>query len=124
MFKGMESLTIFSEDPAKLAEFYRDKVGLNQTTEAEVGENNDPLFEFEDEMLYITRHSEVLGKNKEPQRMVFNLEVDNIEAEIEKLDAAGVEKVGELHHVEGYGKIQTYIDLDGNYFQVVQVREP
>ncbi|MBI3486250.1 VOC family protein [Candidatus Daviesbacteria bacterium] len=123
MFRGFESLTIFSEDPTKLAEFYREKVGLKQTLEAEMGEKNEPMFGFDEMKLYIVHHSEVHGKSKEPERIMFNLEVDKIESEIERLDRAGVKKVGTLHHIEGYGKIQTYEDIDGNYFQIVQVRE-
>jgi len=38
------------------------------------------------------------------------------------LKKAGVKVVAEIYHVEGYGWLATFEDLDGNYFQLVQVR--
>lgn len=53
---------------------------------------------------------------------MFNLETDNIEEEVKKLDKAGVKKVQDTYHMENYGHIATFEDVDGNYFQLVQVR--
>ena len=128
-YRGIDSLLLSSENPQRLADFYKEKVGLELTTEAEMGENGEvPLFGFEFEGggtgLWITSHSEVHGESKEPQRIMFNLETKGvIEDHIERLDKEGVKKIGGLHHVEGYGKICTFEDPDGNYFQLVQVRE-
>ncbi len=126
MVKGIDSVTLFSENASKLAEFYREKVGLKQTIEAEMGEDNSNLFGFEfgsGSGFYIVDHSEVHGKNKEPQRFIFNLEVDDIEKEAKKLEDAGVKKIQDIYHVENYGYIATFEDSDGNYFQLVKVKE-
>lgn len=125
MIRGVESLTLFSENARKLAEFYQKKVGLSLSTEAELGDK-DQLFGFEMSQgsgFYIVDHSKVKGRSKEPDRVIFNLEVDNIEDAVKKLDLQGVKKVQDTYHVEGYGLIATFEDLDGNYFQFVQVRE-
>lgn len=126
MIKGVESITLFSEDAKKLAEFYRDKVGLDMTLEAEVGEDDDGLygFEFGEEKtgLYIMNHSKVKGKNTQPERIIFNLEVEDIEEDVKKLDKAGVKKIADIYHMQEYGLIATFEDIDGNYFQLVQVR--
>lgn len=125
MIRGVESLTLFSENAKKLAEFYQKKVGLSLTTDAELGDK-DQLFGFEMSQgsgFYIVDHSKVKGRSKEPDRVIFNLEVDNIEDAVKKLDQQGVKKVQDTYHVEGYGLIATFEDLDGNYFQFVQVRE-
>lgn len=125
MIRGVESLTLFSENAGKLAEFYQKKVGLSLTTDAELGDK-DQLFGFEMSQgsgFYIVDHSKVKGRSKEPDRVIFNLEVDNIEDAVKKLDQQGVKKVQDTYHVEGYGLIATFEDLDGNYFQFVQVRE-
>jgi len=53
---------------------------------------------------------------------MFNLEVEDIESEVARLDKAGVKKVQDTYHMEGYGWIATYEDPDGNYFQLVQVK--
>ncbi|MBI2005619.1 MAG: VOC family protein [Candidatus Aenigmarchaeota archaeon] len=124
MVKGIESILLFSENAQKLADFYKDKVGLEITTEAEVGEDEDFFgFEFEGSPgLYIMHHSKVRGSSKEPERIMFNLEVDNIEEEVKKLDEAGVKKIQDIYHMQNYGYIATFEDIDGNYFQLVQIR--
>ena len=47
MIQGLESVTIFSENAKRLAGFYRDKVGLKITTEAEMGDEEEGLYGFE-----------------------------------------------------------------------------
>jgi len=126
MIKGLESLTLFSENARKLAEFYRDKVGLKITFEGEMGEKGEKIFELEMKSgsgLYIIDHSKVKGKNSQPERIILNLEVDDIEKEAKQVKTAGVKQVQDVYHVEGYGYISTFGDIDGNYFQLVQVRK-
>ncbi len=123
MIKALDGVLLSSEDSQKLADFYKDKVGLKCTMEFEMGENNEKGFEFADVKLYVNQHSEVHGKTKEPQRVILNFETEDIEEEVAKLDKAGIKKIKDTYHVEGYGLIATYQDVDGNYFQVVQVRE-
>lgn len=126
MIKGIESIILFSEDAKALAEFYQEKVGLKLTVEAEVGEKGEELYGFEfgsdKPALYMMDHSEVKGKNEEPDRIIFNLEVEDIEEEVKKLDEAGVKKIADTYHVQNYGLIATFQDIDGNYFQLVQIR--
>lgn len=126
MVVAIESIILFSENAKKLAEFYKDKVGLEMTTEAEVGEEGENFFGFEFGKtvsgLFIMDHSKVKGKQKEPERIIFNLEVNDIEEDVKKLDEKGVKKIADIYHMQGYGYIATFEDLDGNYFQLVQVK--
>ena len=125
MFKGLESVLLGSSNAKKLAEFYEKKVGLKLTTEAEMGEDNEALFGFElkgTSSFYVMDHSKVEGKSKDPSRIIINFEVNDIDEAVKKLDANKVKKVQDKYHLEGYGYIATYEDIDGNYFQVVQVR--
>ena len=126
MIKGLDSILINSENAKKLAEFYEKKVGLKNTGVYEMGDNGEEAYMYEFKSgsgLSILDHSKVKGKNKNPERFIFNLEVDDIDAESEKVKKNGVKMVQEKYHVEGYGWIVTFEDLDGNYFQLVQVRE-
>lgn len=126
MVRGLESVLIGSENAQRLAEFYRDKVGLKIRFEGEMGEGGEKAYEIEvgeGSGIYIIDHSEVKGKNKAPQRIIINLEVRDIEDEVSRLEKAGVKKVQDVYHVEGYGLIVTFEDIDRNYFQLVQVRE-
>lgn len=126
MVRGIEGVNLFSENAKKLADFYKEKVGLKTSIEAEMGENGEEVYGFEfgeGAGLNIIDHSKVKGRNSQPKRIMFNLEVSRIEEEVERLDKAGVKKIQDTYHVEGYGYIATFEDADGNYFQLVQVRE-
>ncbi len=125
MIKGIEGILIGSQNAKKLADFYKKKVGLKVTFEAVMGDNNEQvyLFEMKGAGLYINDHSEIKGKSENPNRVIFNLEVDNIENEVKRLGKNKVKKIKDIYHIEGYGKIATFEDVDGNYFQLVQVKE-
>jgi len=112
MIRALEAVILSSENAKKLAEFYREKVGLVQGYD----------FEFKGASLYILDHSDIKGKNSQGPRVMFNLEVDDIEKEAKRLNNADVKKVQDIYHVEGYGLIATFEDPDGNYFQLVQIR--
>lgn len=125
MIRAVEAILLSSQNPRKLANFYKNKVGLKVTMEMEIGEKGQEGFAFEKiggSNLYIIHHSKVKGKNKQPARMMFNLEVDKIETEVKRLKKTGAKLIQDIYHVEGYGKIATFEDVDGNYFQLVQVR--
>lgn len=125
MIRKIESILLSSQNPKKLALFYKDSVGLKMTLEAEMGDENEELFGFEMKKgtsFYIMHHSKVKGKSAQPERYLINFEVDAIEKEVKRLVKTGVKLVKDVYHVEGYGKIATFEDPDGNYFQLVQVR--
>lgn len=125
MILGLEAVLLFSQNPRKLADFYREKVGLKQTMEMEIGEKEEG-FSFDmkgSANLYILHHSKVKGNNSQPERFMFNLEVDDIEKEVKRLKDAGVKLIADIYHVEEYGMIATFEDVDGNYFQFVKTRE-
>lgn len=124
MIRGLESLTLFTSSAKKLVAFYRDKVGLKVAFEGLMGENEE-IYELafgKGPNLYIIDHSKVKGKNKNPDMIIFNLEVDDIKKEVTRLKREKVKQIQPTYHVEGYGWISTFADIDGNYFQLVQVR--
>ena len=125
MIKGLDSVLIGSENSKALADFYKDKVGLEFESEFEYGEEEEAGFMFKvgGVGLTIMPHSDIKGQNSNPARVMLNIEVDDEEAEVKKLKGAGVKCVAEIYHVEEYGYIATFEDPDGNYFQLVQVRE-
>jgi len=125
MIRGLDSVLLFSENAAKLAKFYKEKVGLKPTGEFEMGDKAEEAYMYDWKghgSLGIIDHSKLKGKNKTPQRMLINLEVDDIKKEVKRLDLAKVKKIRDTYHLEGYGWIATFEDVDGNYFQLVQVR--
>jgi len=125
MVKHLEGILLGSSNAKKLASFYRDIVGLKQTMEFEYGDDNSAGFMFEmkgGSPLYLTDHSKVKGKNKQPGRFVLNFEVDNLEKEVKRLKKEKVTLVQDIYHVEDYGYIATFEDTEGNYFQLVKTK--
>lgn len=125
MIRGLESLNLFTENAKRLAAFYRDKVGLKIEFEGMMGEK-DEIYQLKlgkGPNLYILDHSKVKGKNRNPDMIIFNIEVDDIKKEAARLLRAKVKQIQKTYHVEGYGWISTFADVDGNYFQFVQVRQ-
>jgi predicted enzyme related to lactoylglutathione lyase len=125
MVNDIESISVFSENATKLADFYKKKVGLKSDLEGDMGEKGKKIFGFDANGrsgFYVIDHSKVKGKNKDPERHIINFEVANIEDEVKKLDKNGVRKIQDTYHMEGYGLIATFEDPDGNYFQLVQVK--
>ncbi len=125
MIRQLDSITLFTGSAKKLAEFYEKKVGLKNSEVFEMGDNGEEAYMYEfkkGSWFSIIDHSKVKGKNKNPERFIFNLEVDDIKKETARLKRAKVKVVQDTYHVEGYGWITTFADLDGNYFQLVQVR--
>lgn len=124
MVKNFESVILGSANATKLADFYKKKVGLKQSWDAVMGKNANVYgFTIGKMDLVIMDHSKVKGKSKDPARLMFNLEVDNIEKEFAKLKKAGVKVVAKTYHIQEYGYLATFADLDGNYFQLAKTKE-
>ena len=124
MIRGLEALNLFTSNAKRLAAFYRDKVGLKVSFEGMMGKNEE-IYELKlgkGPNLYIIDHSKVKGKNKNPDMIIFNIEVDDIKKEVARLKREKVKQTQPTYHVEGYGWISTFADVDGNYFQFVQIR--
>ncbi|HJZ05868.1 hypothetical protein A2634_04140 [Candidatus Amesbacteria bacterium RIFCSPHIGHO2_01_FULL_48_32] len=124
MIKTLEGILLSSPSAKKLAKFYQNTLGLKLKSEAVFGEHDEEFYEFDlgKTSLYIADHSEVRGTNPNPQRIILNFEVDNIEREITRLKKAKVKLVAKMYHIQDYGYIATFADLDGNYFQLVKTR--
>lgn len=63
-------------------------------------------------------HSEVKGKAKEPQRMIFNFETNEVKEEFERIKKLGATVIKEPYEM-GSAWIATFADPDGNYFQLM-----
>lgn len=69
-------------------------------------------------MLSVGAHSEVNGSAKEPARIMFNLETEDVKGEFERIKALGATVVKEAYGMES-AWIATFADPDGNYFQLM-----
>lgn len=114
---NLNSILLFSEDPEKLVEFYK-KV-LNEDPGWEGGDFKG--FRVGGGYLTIGPHNKVRGKSSNPERIMLNFETDDVEREYERLKDIGVKVVAEPYSPgeDENGKIATFEDIDGNYFQLI-----
>lgn len=118
MIKGLRISTIFSEDVEKLLPFYRDTVGLT------VGAGGNGFYVMGDvngPALGLGTHSEVRGKATDQARHIVGFDTDDIEADFQRLKAAGVEFIEEPNRQGDDGlQIATFKDPEGNLIQLLQ----
>ncbi len=68
--------------------------------------------------LSLLDHSEMQGKTKDPGRVMFNFETNQVQEEFKRIKALGAGIIREPYQMDG-GWIATLADPDGNYFQLV-----
>ena len=112
------SLHICTDRPQELGAFYQKVLRLEPAWASDevIG------FMLGDTRLEIMEHSEVSGRNKQPQRLFFDLMVDDVRAEFERIVALGATVIQEPYDYadeEISFTLATLADLDGNYFQLV-----
>lgn len=122
MIKQFAGATIWSENLNNLLPFYRDVLGIKVTDESP--EFGFALLGADSPMqpgLGLGTHSEVHGRNSDPNRHMVGFETDDIVADVQRLKAAGVEFIEEP---TDYGEITiaTLKDPEGNLVQLFQPR--
>jgi predicted enzyme related to lactoylglutathione lyase len=111
------SILVFSEDPKKLADFYK-RVFQKDPDWSEGG-----YFGFMAGKGFITfgPHDKVQGRNANPERVMFNFETEDVKGEFERIKKLGAAVVAEPYNPAEDPKamIATFADPDKNYFQLV-----
>lgn len=108
-------VNVTSPDPDRLKAFYADIVGLPP-------EPNSGGFDVGGALFAVDGHSEVTGPAKEPARVLVSFMVDDIAAEERRLTDAGVPCIRSQGKEFWGGIISTFVDPDGNYFQLIEYR--
>lgn len=114
---SFNSLLLFSEKPKKLAEFYKKVFNVDPSWE----EGDWASFQVGSGSISIGSHDKVKGKNKSPERMMFNLETKNVKEEFVRIKGYGTKVVAEPYHPSESEDmwVATFEDPDGNYFQLM-----
>ena len=112
------SLHINTDRPVEMGDFYKKLFGV------EPAWSSDEVtgFMIGQFRIEIAKHDQVSGKNDDPSRLFFDLMVDDVQAEFDRIVKLGAKVIqppyefsdGDMHMV-----ISTLADLDGNYFQLV-----
>ena len=116
---NLNSVLVFSENPKALVEFYQKILGK----ESEWSGGDFVGWQVGDGYLTVGPHSEVRGRAKEPQRVMFNLETDDVAGEFARIKGLGAKVIQEPYQPgeEPTMWIATFADPDGNYFQLMSV---
>jgi predicted enzyme related to lactoylglutathione lyase len=112
-------VTIGSDKPDRLRDFYGEVVGLRPMFEMTPGAFG--LAGSEVPILIVEPHSAVHGPAKEPQRVLLNFLVDDMAAEVKRIRSSGTEFEREPYEEVGVGLFATFSDVDGNLCQLVQL---
>lgn len=111
---NFNSLMLGSSDPKTLIAFYKKVLAKNPEWE----EENWVGFTIGNGFLSIGPHSDVKGENKEPGRLIFNFETNDVKGEFKRIKELDAAVIKEPYEMEGMW-IATFTDPDGNYFQLM-----
>ncbi|OGH11150.1 MAG: hypothetical protein A2857_04055 [Candidatus Levybacteria bacterium RIFCSPHIGHO2_01_FULL_36_15] len=114
---NLSSIILFSENPSALANFYK------QVFQKDPDWSGGDFvgFKLGTGTLVIGPHDKVHGKNATPERIMFNLETNDVEKEFERIKNIQGTQVVATPYLPGEDPsmtIATLADTDNNYFQL------
>lgn len=115
------SVLIFSENPEKLAEFYKKVFDVKPMWE----EGGYTGFQLGEGSVMVGPHDKVKGKSKNPERILLNYETKEVEKEFARIEKLGAKVIAKPYHPMEADKMMlaTFEDPDGNYFQLATPME-
>lgn len=122
----IRNLLIWSENPDKLMKFYEEVLGLEKTLELKLPDDYGYLFSLGENKpgLWIGKHSDLSGKNKDSKRIMFDVTVDSVGEWYEKIIEANCEIIAKPFKSpdssdEDPRYVCTWLDPEGNCWQFV-----
>ena len=118
---NFNSILIGSEDPARLTAYYTRLLG-----EPTFNDGGYTGWVIGNGAITVGPHSEVHGANREPGRLIWNIESEDVKGDFERFTAAGATVVAEPYTFEEVpgSWVATLADPDGNYFQLTSPMMP
>ncbi len=110
-------MMIGTVQPKVMAEFYEKVFGKVP----DMKEGNWSGWQVKNGFFSVGEHSEMKGKSKEPGRIMFNLETEEVKKEFKRIAGVGavvIKEPYEMGEMKGFW-IATFADPDGNYFQLM-----
>lgn len=121
-FEKISTILIWSENSKKLAEWYQHVLGFKIVEELNHPDDTGALFEINPggTWLWIGQHSKVKGKNPDPNRIMFNLNVKSVSKAYTELKNKGVNFFAQPFKAPTMEKyFATFYDFDGNFVQLI-----
>jgi predicted enzyme related to lactoylglutathione lyase len=115
------SILIGSEDPQRLADYYTKLFG-----EPTWNEGGYTGWLIGSGAVTVGPHDQVHGKSAHPGRIIWNIESPDVQADFDRMKAAGAIVVREPYSFEEApgSHIATFADPDDNYFQLMSPMQP
>ncbi len=114
---NFRSILLFSENSKELGDFYK------EVFQKDPDMNDGGYFGFlvGDAFFTVGPHDKVKGSNKNPERIMFNFETEDVKEEFERIKSIGAKVIAEPYQMGEDTKawIATLADPDGNYFQLM-----
>jgi predicted enzyme related to lactoylglutathione lyase len=113
---NLNSIMIGTKQPQVLASFYEKVLGKP----ADMVDVENGFFGWQAGTAYLAvlDHSQMVGRTKDPGRVMINFETQQVKEEFERIRGLGGTVIHEPYEMGG-GWIATLADPDGNYFQLV-----
>jgi uncharacterized glyoxalase superfamily protein PhnB len=121
-FTNITTILIWSQDFKQLAKWYEQTFDLQTVEKINHPDDTGVLFELPGgkPWIWIGQHSKVKGKSENPHRIMFNIEVDSVQATYEHLLSKGATFFAKPFKAPTFDKyFATLEDLDGNFIQIV-----
>lgn len=113
---NLNSIMVSTKQPKVLAAFYEKVLGKP----ADMVDDKMGFYGWQVGGAYLSvlDHSEMVGSTKDPGRIMFNFETQQVKEEFERIKALGGKVIKAPYQLDG-GWIATLADPDGNFFQLV-----
>ncbi len=121
-YEKISTILIWSDNFRKLSTWYQATFSLQVVEELDHPKDTGVLFKFPegDTWLWIGQHSEVHGRNPDPHRHMFNINVSSVESAYKELLDKGVIFLAKPFKAPTFDKyFATMYDPDGNLIQLI-----
>ena len=112
-------IIIWTEKLSNLISFY--ETILN--TKVHKYKKTSAYFIYNDFRIYISEHSEITGDSKEPNRMIINLESDDIQNEYIRLKKLNINFIRKPEIEKWGGKVATFEDPEKNRINIIEQKK-
>lgn len=122
MFQKISTILLWSDDYEALAAWYQKVFNVKIIEQLYHPKDTGILMEFPDGQPWIWcgKHSDIKGKNRDPLRIMFNINVDSVKDAYEYLKTQGVKFIAEPFKAPTFDKwFATFSDPDGNTIQII-----